>query len=175
MKDFDYDDFFRAFSELRVEEDDEPEFEEEDAVYATPEEMKAEALKRMRFLHISENPIREFETEGKLNKSERLSQKMRGILYWLNDEEKAAVEAFEREHKCLVYHVILTHTEFGDWHTFLYIQKNKTEWEQDWDDLRVLDDENETCVFAYTYTGDCNSEFGSVVIEPIHGGVDRTA
>lgn len=148
--------------------------EEEEQELATREEMIAEAVERMNHMRITEQAIEEFRN-GKLNKSERLEGTFRGILYWLTDEEQAQVTAFENEHGCLVYHVILTHTKYGDWYTYLYVGKEKSEWEYDWEDLAPLDDDREAYVMAYVNTGDYNSEFGTVGIEAVNGGVDRVA
>lgn len=148
--------------------------EEEEQELATREEMIAEAVERMNFLSITEQAIEEFRN-GKLNKSERLDGVFRGILYWLTEEEQKHVTEFEEEHGCLVYHVILTHTKFGDWYTYLYVTRAKEEWVFDWEDLSPIDREEEAYVMAYVYTGDYNSEFGSVGIEPVNGGVDRVA
>ena len=70
---------------------------------------KQEAIARMKLLKLHENVIREFEKEGIVNLSEN-----GGFLYWLNGDQQATVDDFEKEHGALVYHVIRNFTEFGE-------------------------------------------------------------
>lgn len=154
---------------------DAEEFEDETEDRATPEEMKQECLERLRLFHTCNGtPEREFEFEDKLNKSERMG-KIPGILFWLNDEEQEAVRLWEQETGNKVYHVILDQTEFGPWHTYLYVDKNKTKWHKDRENLAPAAEDKEADVFAYTYTGDYNSEYGYVRVRPRNGGIERTA
>ena len=60
---------------------------------ASREEMKKEALQRLKMLKVHENVISDLENENILNKSEYSF----GILYWLNNEEKTTVEEFEHK------------------------------------------------------------------------------
>ena len=64
----------------------------------TIEQKKKEAITRMKLLHLHPNVIREFEKDNILNLSES-----GGFLYWLTDEQKEHVSAFEEEHNALVY------------------------------------------------------------------------
>lgn len=58
----------------------------------TEQEMKAEAIARMKMLNIYGNAIRDFRKKDRvLNKSEGY-----GALYWLNDEEKEAVKPLKK-------------------------------------------------------------------------------
>ncbi|MBQ9355480.1 MAG: hypothetical protein IJT84_07375 [Clostridia bacterium] len=63
----------------------------------TIEEKKREAIERMKTLKLYPNVIKEFEKENIVNMSEN-----GGFLYWLNDEQKEIVSAFEAEHDVLV-------------------------------------------------------------------------
>lgn len=131
------------------------------------QQMKEEALKRMNILNLHPNVIKEFREQGVLN----YSYSVLGFLYWLTEGVQARVDAFEKETGCLVYHVIEDETGIGRLITFLYVSTNPDEWEQDKNDLReglaiayVVNTDNELC-----------SEFGSVGLKSINGGVVRTA
>lgn len=137
------------------------------------QKMHEQALESLKLLKVHENVIQEFK-QGTLNCSE-----FGGILYWLDDEAKAAVEAFQNKTGYLVYHVIKSRTDFGVLLTYLYISSYEEEWEQNLNDLKNLQEFDQGvkgyAVSAYvenlTYP-DC-SEFGSVVIRPNIGGVQR--
>lgn len=125
-----------------------------------------EAIKRMKLLKLHENPIKDFEKDGTINKSEH-----GGILYWLDDKENELVKAFEEKHNSVVYHVIHTYTDLGEMLALLYVSDSEEEWEYDIDDLKA------GYPFAYVMNlddDDC-SEFGSIGVKPQFGGLVRTA
>ena len=132
---------------------------------------KEEAISRMRKLKLMENPIREFEEEGKLNMSEGVPP-IAGILYWVEEENvKQAIAEFEEEYNALVYHVIHTMTEFGNLYAFLYVSEHEEEWEMDNDDLENY---KQGVVYVYNATNPEFSELGTIGIEPMNGGLYRT-
>lgn len=137
------------------------------------EKQKTEALKRMRMLHLLPNVIKDFEKSNKVYYSERQNAFFNAILYWVDNEKKYVdlVNQFEKEHNALVYHCQLTHMEFGDCLSLLYVSKNEKEWQRDTNDIR------EGYAFAYVANIDCESysEFGTIGIRPSQGGVLRTA
>ena len=124
-----------------------------------------EALLRMGALQIHGNAIKEFLESGKLNRSEG------GILYWLEQDEEKMVREWEKETGNMVYHVIKSYAEFGVLYTYLYVSDDTEDWEEDREDI-----ENEIA-FAYVknVTDDWCSEYGTVGIKPMWGGVLRTA
>lgn len=130
----------------------------------TKEEMKDEALKRMKMLKMLSQPIKEFKNENKLNLSERC-----GILYWLDDEQEKMVRDWEEKTGNLVYHVVHNYTNFGEMYTFLYVSKYKDEWEMDNADLK---DGIPICYVMNKDMPDC-SEYGAASIKPAIGGVMR--
>ena len=135
---------------------------------ATKEQMKQEALARMKLLNLHPNVVNEFQNENKLNYSEGAL----GILYWATDEMKQIVESFEKKTGYTVYHLIDNNSEeIGHMLTLLYISTEMEEWTYDRRDIQ------DGCPLAYvenmTYP-DC-SEFGSVGVRPANGGVVRTA
>jgi hypothetical protein len=133
---------------------------------------KQEAVKRLKLLKVSKNVLREFEQEDVVYYSERQNNMFDGILYWISNEPQyeEAVSNFEKEHNALVYHAQLTHTEFGDLLSLMYISKNKSEWEQDIDDIKT----GQAVVYVLNVEDNLNSEFGSIGITPRNGGVGRT-
>lgn len=126
---------------------------------------KAEAVERLKKLHIMEQPIKEFEEEGRVNLSENI-----GILYWLNDDEKMMVDEFEKENNALVYHVIKSNTNIGLMYSLLYVSEYIKEWKMDMADI------GEGQALAYVVNKDMPdcSEFGRIGVQPSLGGLKRT-
>lgn len=132
---------------------------------ATREQMKEEAIKRMKMLGIYPPTIKEFEQEDKLNVSRG------GFLYWLDDEYKAKVAEFEEKYGVLVFAVIENNMEFGKLLSILYVSTYQDEWERDRLGLKSGE------VFAYVFNLDAEecSEFGYIVVRNRFGGLVRTA
>lgn len=134
---------------------------------ATKEQMKQEALARMKLLDLQHNVVKDFETKGKIY----YSWGCLGILYLAMDGVVEVVQKFENQTGYLVYHTMDNITELGHMLTLLYVSTEMDEWAADKQDLQ------EGCPLAYvenlTYP-DC-SEFGSVGVKPFNGGVVRTA
>ena len=100
---------------------------------ASQEEMKQEALNRMKMLLLHQNVINEFKKENKLNKSEGPL----GTLYWLDEEERDIVKEYEKKWNVLVYHVIKTFTKnMGVIYDLLYIIDEKQYWEREREELK---------------------------------------
>ena len=132
----------------------------------TIEQKKQEAIARMKPLHLHPNVIREFEKDNILNLSES-----GGFLYWLTDEQKEHVSAFEEEHNALVYHAIHDDTWFGELLTFLYVSDHQEEWEADREELR----DGYACAYVKNLDDDYCSEFGGIRFKQQFGGLVRTA
>ncbi len=130
------------------------------------EKQKQEAIERMKMLKLSNNVIKEFEKEGVINMSEN-----GGILYWLDSDQQAIVDEFEKENNAVVYHVIHNFTQFGELYALLYVSDDEDEWTYDREDIKI------GCALAYVKntTDDWCSEFGSIGIKPQYGGLVRTA
>ena len=137
------------------------------------EKQKAEALQRMRMLQLMPQVIKDFEKNNKVYYSERQNAFFNAILYWLDNDERYVkiINEFEKKHNCLVYHCQLTHMEFGDLLSLLYVSENEEEWEQDKQDLREG--------YAFSYVAnigcECYNDFGTIGIRPSQGGILRTA
>lgn len=132
-----------------------------------------EALLRMKKIGFHRNVIEEFKSERKLNKSVccKIGKAYIGKLVWLSDEEKKFVEEFEKEHDCVVYHIIESNTSFGNLLNVFYVSRNTDEWEMDND----LIESKCQCVYVKNLTDEMCSEFGYINYANALGGLIRTA
>nr|DAG31286.1 MAG TPA: hypothetical protein [Caudoviricetes sp.] len=123
-----------------------------------------ECLERMEILKLSKQCISAFKS-GAIWESEGI-----GALYEVNEEEKAIITEFEREHEGYkVYHVIHNLTDFGELYNIFYVSTDIEEWELDKTDLK----ENYAFVYVYNKTDEFCSEFGSIAIRKNIGGLVR--
>lgn len=132
----------------------------------TVEEAKKEAIERMKILKLFKNVITDFKDDDRLNKSEGL-----GFLYWLYYEEEEMVEEFEKEHECVVYHVILSRTNIGTMYSLLYVSLDDEEWEEDREDLQ----NGQVLAYVVNKAAPECSEIGYIGIKPQIGGLVRVA
>ena len=129
------------------------------------EKKKEEAIKRMKSLKIYPETIKQFKTYGLVSCSEPPI----GGNYWLDDEQKKVVEEFEREHDALVYFVVSSFTEFGKLDALLYVSDYEEEWEMDNEDIK----DGYPLSYVHNYDGPWCSEFGSIAVKGISGGLVR--
>lgn len=132
----------------------------------TVEKAKKEAIERMKILKLSRNAITDFKDDDRLYKSEDL-----GFLYWLYDDEEEMVKKFEKEHECVVYHVILSRTNIGTMYSLLYVSLDDEEWEEDRADLQ----NGQVLAYAVNKAAPECSEIGYIGIKPQIGGLVRVA
>ena len=137
---------------------------------------KKEAINRMKKLGLMKDVIKAFEKGGEnsLYYSERINKLMPAVLYWVDnkDDYVKRIKEFENKYKALVYHAILTHTEYGDLLDLLYVSNDEEEWEQDNEDI------TDGYVFIYSMNivspeWNDNSEFGTIAVKPRMGGLER--
>lgn len=129
---------------------------------ASREEMKEEALNRMKMLLLHQNVINEFKKENKLNKSEGPL----GTLYWLDEEEGDIVKEYEKKWNVLVYHVIKTFTKDMDViYDLLYITDEKDYWEEERKRLEQG--------IVLSHTKSQFSESGDIFVINVSGGLAR--
>lgn len=129
---------------------------------ASREEMKQEAIQRLKMLKVHENVIKDLENENTINRSDGPL----GLLFWLNEKEKQFVREFENKYNVFVYHVIKTNTiDFGFIYDLLYITDEKEFWQEDKKQLKVG--------LALSYTKSQFSESGDIAIEKVNGGLVR--
>lgn len=126
---------------------------------------KDEAISRIKKLNLHPNAVREFIEENKLNLSER------GMLYWLGETELAMIEEWQKETGNLAYHIIKNRLEFGTCYSILYVSKYVDEWEDDNYDL----DDGYPLAYVMNVDDEFSSEYGSIGIKSMFGGVIRTA
>lgn len=132
----------------------------------TVEKAKKEAIERMKILKLSRNAITDFKDDDRLYKSEDL-----GFLYWLYDDEEEMVKRFEKEHECVVYHVILSRTNIGTMYSLLYVSLDDEEWEEDRADLQ----NGQVLAYVVNKAAPECSEIGYIGIKPQIGGLVRVA
>lgn len=128
----------------------------------TVEKAKKEAIERMKILKLSRNAITDFKDDDRLYKSEDL-----GFLYWLYDDEEEMVKKFEKEHECVVYHVILSRTNIGTMYSLLYVSLDDEEWEEDRADLQ----NGQVLAYVVNKAAPECSEIGYIGIKPQIGGL----
>lgn len=130
---------------------------------------RLEILEKEYLLH--ENVLKEFREDGTIYYSENLGGAFSGILYWLanKDEYVEKVRKIEQERNIFVYHCILNHTMDGDLLTMLYVSEYQDEWEFEKNDLKNGCTDAYVCNLNY----DIDSEFGSVQITGVNGGLVR--
>lgn len=126
---------------------------------------KAEAIKRMKAMHIYADAIKQFKNDDVV----MVSEPPIGGLYWLNDEEKEMVHDFEQEHNVLVYLVVRAYTNLGKMDSLLYVSNYEDEWQMEMDDIA------DGYVMTYTINHDMPdcSEFGSIAYKSVGGGILR--
>ena len=131
---------------------------------------KAEAINRMKELGLFAPCIKVFKSRDEV----QLSEQTGGLYEFSADRELTAkVQEFERKNNALVYHVIHTPMRLDgealDMYNFLYVSDYQEEWEVDNADIK------EGYVFAYVWnkTIDYFSEFGSIAVKGMFGGLVR--
>lgn len=132
------------------------------------EEKKAEAVARMKMLDIIPDAIRQFNSKEPVV---MLSLPPWGGLYELADEEKEMVRKFEQEYDALVYMVVRANTEFGLLDALLYVSDHKEEWKMDREDIAA----GYPIAYVVNHDEELFSEFGSIGVRSINGGLIRTA
>ena len=133
----------------------------------TREEMKSEAIARMRQLHLYPETIRQFERENLISESAPPF----GACFWLNEAQRERVRQLESKYNILVYHVIHSFTTIGEMESYLYVDPYAEEWEAGREGLK------EGMANAYVYNCDDPelSEFGYIGIRLTPAaGLERT-
>ena len=129
------------------------------------EAKKLEAIKRMKALDIMPEVIAEFEKKDIVE----VSEPPFGALYYLDEKQEEILHWVESQFNCLVYLVVKCYTEIGMMDSFLIVSDYKEDWVMDWESLDA------DIVFTYTHNYDAPecSEFGSIAIKKMFGGVIR--
>lgn len=129
-----------------------------------------EAIKRLEAMDLHPNILNEFKEDQRLNKSEG------SFLFWLTEEEKQLIKAWEEETGNIVYALISNNTNVGLLYSLLFVSKYEEEWERDYEDIKEWKgNQKETPLFAYVLNSSNNlfSEYGYIGIAEQNGGLVR--
>lgn len=130
------------------------------------ENKKAEAINRMKALGLFTPCIKHFDKYDEV----QLSEPTGGLYEFSRDEELIEkIREFEKEHNALVYHVIHTFTQFGEFYNFLYVSDHQDEWEMDHEDIK----DGYTLAYVWNKDDDWCSEFGTISVRQKFGGLTR--
>ncbi|MEX3623755.1 hypothetical protein [Viridibacillus arvi] len=128
---------------------------------------KEEAMARLNILSVMDDVKELFKKNNRLYYSERQNKIFKAVLYFVEAQEFIdKIRSFEKSNKALVYHVQLTHTEFGDSYSLLYVSNNTNEWESDKEDLRNGD------AYAMVWNNEVE-DLGYIGVKGSMGGVVR--
>ena len=139
------------------------------------QKIQQECIERLKILEtkygLSKNIRKDFKTDGTIYYSEDLDSLIKGILYWLhnNTDWVQNVQGIEELYNIKVYHCILTHFDFGDVLSLLFVGNDPDDWPTEREDLA----DGTPLVYALNLTDDWMSEFGSIQIEGNNGGLSR--
>lgn len=150
-----------------AEENEDNEGEEVLTGTASAEEMKEEAVRRLRSLRVMEKPVvKDFIQSGKIYRSEA-----GGILYDMDENSRKALSVFKQKWDYLPYAVIVSYTEVGTMYTILFVSPDKEKWPGE------RPDSKDGFCYAYVYNTDTPifSALGGVGIEGANGGLVRIA
>lgn len=127
---------------------------------------KEEAIKRMEALKLFTPCVKAFKDRNEV----QLTEQNGGLYEFSADAElNAKIKAFEEEYNALVYHVIHNYTTFGELFNFLYVSDYEEEWEMDNEDIS----DNYTMAYVWNKTDDWCSEFGTIAVHQLFGGLVR--
>lgn len=133
---------------------------------ATREEMKREAIVRMKLMGLRDEAVKAFADNDIVMASVDRKELGEGPLF---REVADKVKWFENEFGGLVYHIVFTSWAFA---TFLYVSKWDEEWE---DDKKAIADEGYDVAYAYNMMCPELSELGGIQFKCENGIVIRTA
>ena len=131
----------------------------------TKEEMRQEALTRLNILKLAPFVAMEFESKGKIYKSD-----VNAVIAALSEEEKQMVQEFEEKEGILVYHILYTDMGmYGHQYSFFCVSKYKQDWEDEHECLRI----KSPVVYVKNSSYDDCSEFGTIGIDVHNGAILR--
>lgn len=137
-----------------------------DYTKATREEMKQEAIKRMKALGVYPETIKQFEKENLIS----ISEPPVGAFFWVEGDDLEYIRAIEERFGGMAYCAIRSYTEFGTLDSFLWVSDAKEEWGYDWEDIP------DNYVFCYVRNREADfcSEFGTIAVrKTIAAGLQR--
>lgn len=135
------------------------------------EEMKNEAVARMRYLHLSKRCIEAFQNADSDWMGGVWQSEGEGALYTVSDKVKKMIDEFEKRTGSLVYHVIFTPMiicgKRMDMYSLIYVPSEKNDWKLERGDMK------KGMVYAYVYNETVPefSEVGTIFVKPNIGGL----
>lgn len=152
------------------------------------ERMHDEAVSRLKMYGVLPEVIHAFNSDGKKYCSKTFRVKVNTILPCRvvkitpldsEPEYELAVKEAEEKYDILVYHVIVTQTEFGKLLTCMYVSDGPKEWGEDRHDMGYDEKIGRCDGYPYCYVINLDdplcSEFGSCGILSYDGGLERYA
>lgn len=136
---------------------------------------KEEATERLKILQneygVHQNVLKEFEADETIYYSETINKFFSGILYWLHNKEEfiTKVKEIEKQNNMYVYHCILSHTNFGDVLTMLFVSNDQDFWEFEREQLK----DGYADAYVWNMSFELDSAFGDVGIGGVNGGLIR--
>ena len=122
----------------------------------------------MKKMEIYQPYIEEFDKNNQITYFER------GMGYWVNADSELyqRIKKIEEKYDLTVYAITHEYCEFGECYSLLYLSNRKGEWKH-----TVESDGKEHYAYAYVWnkTDDSCSEFGTIGIRSIFGGITRFA
>lgn len=98
-------------------------------------QMKAEAIKRMKTIHLYSYVIEDFEIEDNI----QVYEPPQGAAYWLEEEEETVVKNIEKKQDILIWGVIRSFMKYNNdsivIDNMLFVTSNQDNWQQERNDL----------------------------------------
>ena len=134
----------------------------------THAERKVKAIELLKKLDIYKPYIKGFEEENEVCFFEYYAG------FWVNQEPEVyeKMKEIERRHNCTVYAITHDFTDFGELYSFLLVTDYKSEWKN-----LVISEGKTHYAFSYVWnkTYDDFSEFGTIGVKSLGGGITRIA
>ena len=130
------------------------------------QKQKTKAIDLMKQLNIYKPYIDGFEKDDQVCFFEQFG----GFWVYQEPEVEAKMKELEKEYNCRVYAITHEFTQFGECYSFLIVSNYKHEWK-----TLLQSNKNQHTAFAYVWnkTDDWCSEFGSIVLKSVGGGITR--
>ena len=126
------------------------------------EEMKQEAIQRMKNMQIRDDVIDSF-------KNGKITMSSKGNIYEVPQEKLEFVKEHEKEIGVMIYHVIHSFANIGETYEFLFVSNYR----EDWNYERSLVKKNIIYCYSENVTHPDWSEAGSILVENVNGSLLR--
>ena len=133
-----------------------------DGDIVTREEMKQEAIQRMKDIQMRNDVIDSF-ANGKITMSSK------GNIFEVPQEKLEFVKEHEKEIGVMIYHVIHSFGNIGETYEFLFVSNYR----EDWDYERNMIKRNNLYCYSENITHPDWSEAGSILVENVNGSLLR--